>query len=119
MKDNKLGNLITTLRKKRQLTQRDLANALNISDKAVSRWEVGISAPSLDMIFQMSKIFKVPYNELVMARVTNESLEAQDIIKEISRDFENIKKRKWELLKLIGIIISFLRLVVAIIDIIL
>lgn len=118
MKDNKLGNKICELRKKKKITQRDLANALNTSDKVISRWEVGLSNPSLEMIFQMSKIFKVPYNELIMARVTYESPKEQDIVKEILRDFENVKKRKWEVIKIISLVVSFLRLIISIIEMI-
>jgi len=118
MKDNKLGNKICELRKKKKITQRDLANALNTSDKVISRWEVGLSNPSLEMIFQMSKIFKVPYNELIMARVTYESPKEQDIVKEILRDFENVKKIKWEVIKIISLVVSFLRLIISIIEMI-
>ena len=40
---NEFGNLIISLRKKHNMTQKQLAEKLNVSDKAVSRWETGVS----------------------------------------------------------------------------
>lgn len=37
------GEIIRNLREKRRLTQRDLAQRLNVSDKTVSKWETGVS----------------------------------------------------------------------------
>lgn len=43
MSVNKIGLVIKTLRKKRGLTQQQLAEKLGITDKAVSKWERGVS----------------------------------------------------------------------------
>ena len=40
---NKVGKLISDLRKEQKMTQKQLADALNISDKAISKWERGVS----------------------------------------------------------------------------
>lgn len=37
------GEVIRILREKRRLTQRDLAQRLNVSDKTISKWETGVS----------------------------------------------------------------------------
>ncbi len=37
------GEVIRSLREKRRLTQRDLAQRLNVSDKTISKWETGVS----------------------------------------------------------------------------
>lgn len=118
MKQNLLGNKINELRRKKGITQRDLANALNISDKAISRWEAGVSVPNLEMIAQISKYFKVPFNDLVMARISCDVSDDAFLYKEIISDLcKQNNKRKWDVLKIIGILLSFFRLVVAIIDI--
>lgn len=41
--EQSFGSLIAELRKKQNMTQQDLANKLNITDKAVSKWERGVS----------------------------------------------------------------------------
>lgn len=43
MDNEKIGKFISKLRKERQMTQKDLAAKLNITDKAVSKWERGVS----------------------------------------------------------------------------
>ena len=48
MIESKFGSIISSLRKEMNLTQKDLADKLGISDKAVSRWETGKSYPTLD-----------------------------------------------------------------------
>ncbi len=40
MKENNLGNTISKLRKEKNMTQLELANKLNVTDKAVSKWEI-------------------------------------------------------------------------------
>lgn len=39
--DNEMGRLISSLRKEKNMTQQELADKLNITDKAVSKWERG------------------------------------------------------------------------------
>lgn len=43
MDENKIGQFIAELRKEKKLTQKDLAAQLHITDKAVSKWERGVS----------------------------------------------------------------------------
>lgn len=51
---------ILTLRKKRKLTQIELSEKLNYSDKAISRWEKGESLPDLETLHKLSEILDVP-----------------------------------------------------------
>lgn len=57
-------NLIR-LRKKNNLTQNDLAEKINYSDNAVSRWEHGEVTPSIETLEQISKVFNVPLRSLI------------------------------------------------------
>ncbi len=61
MKD--YGNAIRTLRKKNNITQHALAEKLNISGQAVSKWENNSSQPDFDTIVKMTEIFGVTMNE--------------------------------------------------------
>ena len=51
----KVGNAIATQRKQKGMTQRHLADMLNVSYQAVSRWEQGGSLPSVDMIYEIAR----------------------------------------------------------------
>ncbi len=65
MNAQKCGKFITELRKEKNLTQKDLANELNVSDKAISRWETGKGFPDVDSLQSLSKFFSVSINELL------------------------------------------------------
>lgn len=60
-----IGGFISALRKANSMTQKELAEKLNVSDKAVSRWENGDSYPDLMLIPVIAEIFKVTADELL------------------------------------------------------
>lgn len=70
MDDEKLkkqiGANIASYRKRLQLTQVGLAEKLNYSDKAVSKWERGESAPDVQTLVQMAELFDVSVNDLLI-----------------------------------------------------
>ncbi|MEG2973491.1 MAG: helix-turn-helix transcriptional regulator, partial [Clostridium sp.] len=63
MENSKCGELIQSLRKQRGMTQRDLASLLNVSDRAVSKWERGESYPEVTTLVKISDIFQVSTDE--------------------------------------------------------
>ena len=65
MNAQKCGKFIAELRKEKNLTQKDLATQLNVSDKAISRWETGKGFPDVDSLQALSKFFSVTINELL------------------------------------------------------
>ena len=56
---------LTNLRKKNKLTQLELAQMLNYSDKAVSKWQNGESVPGIDVLHRISKIYNVSLDFIV------------------------------------------------------
>lgn len=70
MDDEKLkkqiGANIASYRKRLQLTQAGLAEKLNYSDKAVSKWERGESAPDVQTLVQLAELFDVTVNDLIV-----------------------------------------------------
>ena len=62
--DNELGARIRALRKERGLSQESLAQALEVSRQAVTKWEDGSSLPSTANLFALSGFFGVPLAEL-------------------------------------------------------
>ena len=70
MDDEKLkkqiGANIASYRKRLQLTQAGLAEKLNYSDKAVSKWERGESAPDVQTLVQLADLFDVTVNDLLV-----------------------------------------------------
>ncbi len=67
---------ITDLRKKNNITQAELAQRLNYTDKAVSKWERGESLPDVAVLKQIADIFSVKIDYLVTAEHTDKTLES-------------------------------------------
>ena len=59
------GKIIKELREKQNLTQMELANIINISDKTISKWETGKGLPDITLIEPLSKALKVSVIELM------------------------------------------------------
>ena len=64
MKKTKIGKTITYFRKNAGLTQKQLADKLCVSDKAVSKWERGLSYPDVTFISKLSKILDIDTDAL-------------------------------------------------------
>ena len=82
MERRTIGGFIAVLRKANGMTQRELAEKLNVSDKAVSRWERDECAPDLTLIPVLAEIFGVTSDELLRgekatARQTEETVAAK------------------------------------------
>jgi len=60
-----IANNLISLRKKHNLTQNELAEKINYSDNAISRWERGEVTPSIETLVQISEIFQVPLASLL------------------------------------------------------
>lgn len=61
-----IGANIASYRKRLQLTQAGLAAKLNYSDKAVSKWERGESAPDVQTLVQLADLFEITVNDLLI-----------------------------------------------------
>ena len=68
MRDYSFGNFISTLRERKGLSQSQLGVLVDVSDKAVSKWENGESEPSIDKLIKLSKYFGVSIDESMSFR---------------------------------------------------
>lgn len=67
-----MGQFIRALRKRRGLTQRELAAQLHITDRAVSKWERGLCAPDLSLLEPLSRLLGCSVSELIAGRQSPE-----------------------------------------------
>ncbi len=65
MDQEKIGNFIADLRKEKGLTQKELAHKLNVTDKAISKWETGRCMPDYSLMEPLCKILGISLNELL------------------------------------------------------
>ena len=123
MDNEKFGNFVKELRKEKNLTQKELAKRINITDKAVSKWERGLSFPDITMLNILSKELDVTVEELLNGEKIKENKKAEkiDVEKAIKEALEKAngkeEKRKKKILKskkitkIISIIFFFIFLV--------
>lgn len=65
MNQDKIGNFIKELRKKNNLTQKELADKYGVTYQAVSKWENGKNIPDISILKQMSKDFNININNIL------------------------------------------------------
>lgn len=79
MDTTKIGELICTLRKEKGLTQVQLAERLNVSDKAVSKWERGLGCPDVSLLARLSQVFAVDLEKLLAGELDPNSQAAGNL----------------------------------------
>lgn len=79
-----LGEIIKNERKKRNISQQELANYLNISRQAISRWENNNSLPDLNTLILIAKYFEIPLESFTEENYISEKKEVEH--EEITRD---------------------------------
>lgn len=77
------GTKISSLRKERNMTQKDLADKLHVTDKAVSKWERGLNYPDLSILPALAKVLDTSVAE-ILGLEQNVSDSTIDVISEIS-----------------------------------
>lgn len=63
-----IGETIANLRKQKGMTQSELAEKMNVTDKAVSKWERDLSCPDINTISKLADILDVSVDELLKAK---------------------------------------------------
>ena len=107
MNQEKIGKFITTCRKEKNLTQEELAEKLNVSNKSVSRWENGKNMPDYSVLNDLCNILDININELLSGEKNNkETIENLDMI---LKEYYKMKKQKERLkvLLIVGPVILF------------
>ncbi len=75
----KFGSFVAALRKQQGLTQKELAAKLSISDKAISKWETGVSIPDVALLVPLAEILGVSVTDLLHCQRTEETLDETQV----------------------------------------
>lgn len=95
MNQVKIGKFIAEMRKQQNLTQREFADILNISDKTVSKWECGNGMPELSFMQPVCKILKIDLNELFSGEKLTDAVykkKAEENMIKLVKEAEMMKK---------------------------
>ncbi|MBE6138128.1 MAG: helix-turn-helix transcriptional regulator [Firmicutes bacterium] len=108
---DEIGSFIAKLRREKNLTQKDLASKLGVTDKAVSKWERGLGCPDVSLLETLSKVLNVSILELLKGKridvqELNENNANEFIIETVNYSKkEKIKKYKRILLNILSCLI--------------
>ena len=81
-----LPTKLVFLRKQKGLTQMELAEKLNVSRQAISRWEVGAAVPSTDNLKVLGDLYEVPVDYLLNDELDNISKPKEETQEQISNE---------------------------------
>lgn len=95
MEQEKIGEFIAAQRKEKHMTQRQLGEALGISDKAISKWECGKGLPDISIMVPLCELLEINVNELLSGEHLTEdaySQKAEENMMHLMLETENQKK---------------------------
>ena len=98
MNQIKIGKFIAECRKRQGLTQIQLAEKLNITDKAVSKWERGMAMPDSSIMLELCDILDITVNELLSGEkisMENNDRKNEQLLVDISKELEQKNKIIW------------------------
>ena len=94
----KIGKFIATCRKNNNLTQLQLAEKLGITDKAVSKWERGITMPDSSIMLDLCDILGINVNELLSGEriiMENNNQKNEQLLLDMAKELEQKNKTVW------------------------
>lgn len=96
MDQSKIGRFIADTRKAKSLTQRQLADALSISDKTVSKWETGKGLPDVSLMLPLCGALDITVNDLLTGEkvsASNYQKKAEENMMDLIKENQENKKR--------------------------
>ncbi len=94
----KIGRFIAACRKRANLTQLQLADKLGITDKAISKWERGITMPDTSIMLELCDILGISVNELLSGEkinMENSSQKNEQLLLDMAKELEKKNKTIW------------------------
>ena len=98
MNQIKIGRFIAECRKKANLTQMQLAEKLDITDKAISKWERGMSMPDTSIMLELCDILCISVNELLSGEkldMENDNQKNEQLLLDMAKEMEKKNKTIW------------------------
>ena len=98
MNQVKIGKFIAECRKNKNMTQAELAEKLNITDRAISKWETGKGMPDSSIMLDLCNELKISVNELLsgeMISMENKNEKQEQLLLDMAKEVEQKNKIIW------------------------
>ncbi|MBQ2963393.1 MAG: helix-turn-helix transcriptional regulator [Clostridia bacterium] len=107
MDQAKIGRFIAECRKNKNLTQAQLAEKLNITDRAVSKWETGKAMPDSSIMLALCDVLSITVNDLLCGEkiiMENSNQKNEQLLLEMAKELERKNKTIWTSMRAIMIV---------------
>lgn len=111
----KFGTFLAGIRKEKGMTQSELAELLQVTDKAVSRWERGVGLPDVSMLEPIADVLGVSVAEVIKSeKIEDEHLETAEMSElEYGKEADRPGKKEWKeeilyIIKAAGMVLIFI-----------
>ncbi|MBE6113652.1 MAG: helix-turn-helix transcriptional regulator [Erysipelotrichaceae bacterium] len=93
MEQEKIGKFIATLRKEKNMTQMELANRIQVSDRTISKWERGRGLPELSLLVPLCEVLEISVNELLSGERLSKEVYQEHLEENILNTIEYSEKK--------------------------
>lgn len=94
MDQNKVGQYIASCRKEKQMTQGDLAKALNVSVQAVSKWERGNNYPDISLFPKLAEVLGTSVGELLKGEKSTMEIKTEETVSKLIDYTKDVDRKK-------------------------
>lgn len=109
MNQKNVGSFLRELRKKKQLTQEQLAERFGVTNRSVSRWETGSNMPDLSILVELADFYDVDIRDIIDGErkgedVNNEEKERLQLVADYAENEKNILLMRLRIFSIVGLI---------------
>lgn len=110
MEQKKVGSFLKELRREKGITQEQLAEQLNVSNRTVSRWETGSNLPDISLLVELANFYDVDVREIIEGRRKSEMMdkETEEVavkMADYATKEKNILLRRIQIISILGVIL--------------
>lgn len=109
MDQKKIGSFLKNLRKEKELTQEQLAEHFNVSNRTVSRWETGSNMPDLSLLIELADFYDVEIREIINGerkseKMNQEEKETMTLVADYAENERNILLKRLRNFSIVGLV---------------
>ncbi len=109
MDQKKIGSFLKNLRKEKELTQEQLAEHFNVSNRTISRWETGSNMPDLSLLIELADFYDVEIREIINGerkseKMNQEEKETMTLVADYAENEKNLLLKKLRNVSIVGLV---------------
>ena len=108
MNQQAIGQFLKELRKEKGITQENLAEMLNVSNRSISRWENGKTLPDFDLLIELANYYEISIDEILDAKRRGEESMEKETLEKVAEYTNEEKLRLLNRIKYVAWLAVFL-----------